>query len=490
MTALTTHRFLGLGVALLATACIGCGGSLSTEATEPPPGSIDSPRLVQARPPTVVDAGRVRSEPDEEDDSFVEELGRERSLQRANFLRLARVLNAEAAERCGGDEAESCSVTERDGYVFLNRAESGNGVYGSWDSTTWIHRPIDAGGEWQMTYTLGGMDGAYVTRPHIGSAPGVDAEALLALSEGTTLARDAGHPSWGLAQLFVSTDPHPRVRSGRGFRVLGPLYLAGAKPAGALECTSASVTGGSDGYTPETLIRHSAALVGFAVSFEEEDEAAPMTPEQSWVRVAPVNCPPVDVHVGPYELRTHRLFGRNSGTAVALHRAGDADAWRGEWVLETRNALLGTTIDWLGAHQGWIFGRTDARHPGEPYADAGALFAIRAPDGVAVRIDVPPVYEDGLRDRDGDFDREEAVDDCAQSRVHDSDDADEWRDAMHACEALVPRVDQVELTPSLLRVQRTEHDWSEVSLAELMRVLRHVPSGRDPDTRTGWNAAR
>jgi len=160
-------------------------------------------------------------------------------------------------------------------------------------------------------------------------------------------------------------------------------------------------------------------------------------------------------------------------------------------VLETRNAVLGTTIDWVGAHGGWIFGRTDADHPGGDYAGAGALFAIRTRDGVAVRIDVPPTYVDGQRDRDADFGREEAMDDCAQARVpDDSDDADEWDDARRACDALVPRVDQVQLTPRLLRVQRTEHEWSEISLPELMRVLRRVGSGRGLDVATAGNTAR
>ncbi len=391
-------------------------------------------------------------------------------IEQARYLELARVVAPElaaTAEQCFADEYTACKAREWDGYVAFRRGTWGNGVAGGWSRTVSVYRTGEEP-ELRLEYWMGGNDGAYVTRIRFEES-GNDRERLLARSEQTSLVRGSEHPRWGLAQLFVRTVGEPRRRVGHGFHAFGPLYEAGAFTAMPLECER--------GLVPATLIRHAPPVTGFESSDFSDELPFRADEDNDWVRIAGFECEGQDVQVGPHRLRLFPMAGRNSGTVVAIHRGGSGASWRGQWVLETRNAVLGTTIDWFGAQHGWIFGRTRAHHGGGGYWNAASLFAIRAEDGVAVRLDVPPAYVSGHGGEELYFalmDREEQVNDCVSARLRNAEDEDQYVAAQGECDASIPQVDAVELTSTTLRVQQTATQWTTIPLNSLMQVLDDV----------------
>ncbi len=393
----------------------------------------------------------------------------QQSAERARYLELARALAPEiaaAAEQCFAEETAECVAQERDGHVVFLRSGWGNGIDGGWDTTVNVYRAGEH--ELVLRYGMGGDKGAYVSRVRFEMHRG-DREQLLSIAEQTELARDSSHIRWGLAQLFVQTAHAPRRRTGADFEVVGPLYEAGTFDAGLLECDVADSE-----FVPPTFVRQRRPMAGFML-FETRESLG----SDEWVRVSGLRCSFQDIEVGPHRLRTYPLVGRNSGRVVAIHRGGSGADWRGQWVLETRNAVLGTTIDWLGAHRGWIFGRTRARHRGGEYVNAASLFAIRADDGVAVRFDLPPAYVGRYRGEElyfASMNRDAMVDDCVSARLQNVEEETQSlvAAAQGECDASIPQVDAVELTSTALRIQQTATQWTTIPLNSLMQVLNEV----------------
>ena len=86
------------------------------------------------------------------------------------------------------------------------------------------------------------------------------------------------------------------------------------------------------------------------------------------------------------------MFGRNQGALVALI---DTTTNTYRWVLETRSAVLGSSVQWRGAHRGFLVGEYHSNHPGGPYAGAGGMVLLRLADGAVFELDVPGIFERG-----------------------------------------------------------------------------------------------
>ncbi|MEM9074162.1 MAG: hypothetical protein AAGE52_37060, partial [Myxococcota bacterium] len=395
-------------------------------------------------------SGEAAAEPsDEEDDPYLI-AERERN---AEFHPHVGEVDPALAEDVGcGSIFIFCEAKEHGEFLVARHDESGNGVDGYHSSARRIYHESRL----VLRVAGGSLDGQYVSVLRFDRA--MDASTLSLFSRATeTPISEAGDPGYGRAMLFLSAVQAPRERRGRNFVVVGPLYAR----SGAVTTERCQHDGDWE-LLPAVVLPH---RVGDARVFRWEDDGRA---SRELLRVAPLGCPASRDSVGTYEAKVFRLYGRNAGVAIAV--AGEDGRFR--WALETRNAMLGSNVRWIGGRRGWIFGTTRSRHPGYLYADTGALFAIRVRDGAAVRIEVPGRFGDEMVEPDD----TSVLDECIETRVdEDNDEMDAWDRAREDCEARVPSTDGLLLDRQGLHVQRPDGEWIDLASAELFRTLARIP---------------
>ncbi len=357
---------------------------------------------------------------------------------------------------------EYCNADEREGYLVGTISDHGNGVDAGHSSETRIYRD----GQPRLRVGEGHLDGQYVSVVRFDRP--INDESLQVFSHATgSRVISEGDDAMSRAKLFLSAALETTSHRGPGFVVHGPLYTESNMEVTE---TCRPLWGTSEGLPP-LFLRQPVPPSRF---FRFETPAIREDPAPHLLRIAGVTCNDGPTQVGPYAVRTFNLGGRNGGVAIAI--AGADGRFR--WALETRNALLGTNARWVGAHRGWVFGATYSRHPGYIYDETGALFAIRARDGVVVRIDAPPRFRDGMVTQD--TARHTAVEDCADAKMTEAGlgqdyTVDQWAEFESACEETVPRTDGLQIDGESLRIQQADTRWVAISTPALFEVLERIP---------------
>ncbi len=126
-----------------------------------------------------------------------------------------------------------------------------------------------------------------------------------------------------------------------------------------------------------------------AQSGPNETEDACLTPSSS-VWIGGVEMPTVST-VDGVRIWEARLRGKNQGVVVGLIERGNTV----RLVLETRYAVLGTWIRWLGVRSGLLFGHYESNARSIDYRGAGSIFAIRMADGSVFGLNVAGAFENG-----------------------------------------------------------------------------------------------
>lgn len=342
---------------------------------------------------------------------------------------------------CGNDL--HCRAFRRGPYLVGVLWESGYSRYSSWSQETRIYED----GHRRLTIRTSGFNGSYISPLEFD--PPLDDTTRHILQQATGMSTDA-EEAQGRAMLFLSALANPPVVQGNGFSVQGPLYAPGS-----YEMTERC---SEDGELPAIMASAASVAPGTHIG----DEYTSLPPP---LRIAGVLCDDEQVRIGPHTLRTFTLLGGNAGKAIAV----EGPDGRLRWALETRIATLGADVRWLGARRGWIFVAARSRIRDAHYTCAGTLFAIRARDATAVRIIVPPVFEEiGTYD----IPYEEAIFGCANLALFAAT-AEEESGARTPHDA--PRNDGFTLDETALRIQGHDGAWTVVSAPELFEVLEAIP---------------
>ncbi len=357
------------------------------------------------------------------------------------------------------DYGVDCSLEEHAGFHIATTWNSGSGVDAAHFGDARVYRD----GALVVRALKGATDGAYVSTITLEPSTPAAIEAYArAIDTRWTSTRDVERSR---AELFLSARESVRTYTSTSFSVRGPLYHSFSNVTEE-ECTS-------DGDTqnlPDIYVRTERALRD--VWFFQWDEPVDRTRRERFMRVARVLCTnTLEQRVGQHRVRVYQLLGRNQGVAIAVQ--GSDGKFR--WALETRNAVLGSDVRWVGAQQGWIFGYTRSHHPGHVYLDRGALFAIRVSDGIVAAIDVPDEFEEGAVGFSV-VDAEFRVEECAAERIEragysiEEASRQQWRDASVGCLQDI----EVRLDAQSLRITRPNGRERRVSTPALLRILNQL----------------
>ncbi|MBO6940387.1 MAG: hypothetical protein JJ863_35765 [Deltaproteobacteria bacterium] len=370
----------------------------------------------------------------------------------------------------------SYEAREADGHLIVSFSEWGNGIDGAWSEDAHVFRE----GEPVARVRAGALDGQYVwavrVEPSL-SAEGVS-EAVAAWAEGPVV-DDGGDPHAGWADLFLGavTDP-PSVAAG-AFTLHGPLYRPDRATPSAE--TSADECEGAERrpwfsvgrHLPPAFRRHP-TIDEHTALFRWDEYEAP----QDGLEVVGIGVRGACIREhqwGSVRLRRHALAGRNGGEAVLLVD-GEGPP---RWVLETRQAVLGTRVEWLAPASGWLIGRYQSLHGGYLYARAGGLVAVRVADGAAFRVDVARAYERGTIEGEVSYVArgEAGMDQCLEEQLGRRDGPLEDHtvpspEEFARCEALLSP--GVEVSDVRLRVRRPDGQWVALPLARLSRMAHRL----------------
>ena len=243
-----------------------------------------------------------------------------------------------------------------------------------------------------LTVETGWSDGALLSPARVGVAP---ARRVLGLLATSTLLR-AYLPTASEAALFQLLMRQPprdqqHTHPAQTFVLRGPLYGAAPALAGTPQPSELDHLIPTRGLGTETLGRLRVVLA--AESERTEDEAEPDTgPLPEFVRVIGLESGFEDFAIASFIVRSYRLLGRDSGALVALI---DTTSNTYRWVLETRSAVLGSSLQWRGVHRGFLVGEYHSDSPRLPYETGGGVVLLRLEDGAIFELDVPGIFERG-----------------------------------------------------------------------------------------------
>ena len=251
-----------------------------------------------------------------------------------------------------------------------------------------------------ITVGTGWVEGELMSNARVGIAPARDVVRML---QGNTVLRAYAHtaPEAALFQLLLRErrrDPrHSHVTS--TFELRGPLFGPSPTFRGTPQPSEVGYLVPTSGLRGEQLRSLQARLDSEGEEPDDEEEGEgddeseapePRPALPAFVRVMGVRGVE-DYASGPFLVRSFGMFGRHQGVLVALM---DTTTNTYRWVLVMPSAVQGSSVQWRGAHRGFLVGEYQSLVPNASYPGAGMVL-LRLADGAVFELDVPGIFEQG-----------------------------------------------------------------------------------------------
>lgn len=309
------------------------------------------------------------------------------------------------ADEAFAQEGGRARIVEHESSVEVFAGSSGGGVYGSHDA--YFALIDESRCQARVTVAIAAEDGALWSPASIAIAT---PDRIAALLHDATLLRafEPTEADAGLFQLLSRARRQVRVRVTPTFQLLGPLYALSPSVEGEPRPSTVGYVVPIPGLRGEPR-----RIVEQRFRRGDEDDRGP-APMPALLYVSGTLASHQDHAEGQFIARSFELPGRNRGALVALI---DTATHTHRWVLETRVALLGSSVVWRGAYRGYLIGEYHSEHPGEPYEGTGGIALLRLRDGAVYRLDVPSIFEHGwaLLARDLEDEASERFETCRES---------------------------------------------------------------------------